>query len=100
MFIVVQLNFYFNLLFIIFPEFTCTSVDIMKPKVSDICIMADESTASSHIILPQPINSRMAVPKNSANSILHIFLLSDTSSIAIIPCTTRKKVKHEHYFVK
>jgi len=56
-------------------------------------MIADEPKTSIHIMLPQPINNRIAVPKNSANSILHILLLSDTSSIAIIPCTTKTKLK-------
>ncbi|KAE9531563.1 hypothetical protein AGLY_010769, partial [Aphis glycines] len=60
-------------------------VAIVNPKVREICMIADEPKASSHIMLPQPRNKRIAVPKNSANSILHILLLSDTSSIAIIP---------------
>lgn len=68
--------------------FTCTSVAIVKPKVRAICMTADESTTLSHIMLPQPINNSMAVPRNSANAILHILLLSDTSSIAIMPWTT------------
>lgn len=74
---------------IYFLGFTCTSVAIVKPNVRAICMTPDEPKPSlSHIMLPQPKNNSMAVPKNSANNILHIFLVSVTSSIVTIPCTT------------
>lgn len=68
--------------------FTCTSVAIVRPKVSAIWMTADGLTLPTYIMLPQPRNKSVAVPRNSENSILHIWFVSDTSSIAIMPCTT------------